>query len=74
MSTRVEALEAEAMRLPAEERARLAERLLASLSEDTAIDDVWATEVERRIAEIESGRGQLSPAADVISRARTSVK
>jgi putative addiction module component (TIGR02574 family) len=74
MSTRVEALEAEAMKLPAEERARLAERLLASLSEDAAIDDVWAAEVERRIAEIESGRGQVMPAADAISRARASVK
>jgi putative addiction module component (TIGR02574 family) len=74
MSTRVEAIEAEAMRLPAEERVRLAERLLASLSEDTAIDDVWAKEVERRIAEIECGRGQVVPAADAISRARASVK
>lgn len=74
MSTRVEALEAEAMKLSAEERARLADRLLASLSEDAAIDDVWAAEVERRIAEIESGRGQVIPAADAISRARASVK
>ena len=57
------------MKLSAEERAGLADRLLASLSEDASIEDVWAAEVERRIAEIESGRGKVFPAADAISRA-----
>ena len=36
---RVEVLEAEAMKLTAEERAHLADRLIASLSEDTAIEE-----------------------------------
>lgn len=55
MSSTVESVEAEAMRLSAEERARLVERLIASLDVDPEIEEAWAAEVERRNAEIESG-------------------
>ena len=74
MSTQVEVLEAEAMKLTAEERARLADRLIASLSEDAEIEEAWAAEVERRIAEIEAGRASVVPAADAIARARDALK
>jgi putative addiction module component (TIGR02574 family) len=74
VSTRIELLEAEAMQLDPEERARLADRLLASLSEDGAVEQTWAVEVERRIAEVEAGRAQVVPAADAISRARAALK
>ena len=47
MSSQVEVLEADAMKLTAEERARLADRLIASLSEDGQIEEAWAVEVER---------------------------
>jgi putative addiction module component (TIGR02574 family) len=70
MSTHFEVLEAEALKLTAEERARLADRLIASLSEDAEIEDAWAVEVERRIAGIEAGRAKMIPAAEAISRAR----
>ncbi len=70
MSVDFSALEAEALKLSAEERARLADRLLASLSEDEEGDEAWAVEVERRIAEIEVGRATLIPAAEAIARAR----
>ena len=47
----------EALRLSAQDRAALAEALLASLDED--VDDdaeaAWRSEVERRIAELDSG-------------------
>jgi hypothetical protein len=59
MASQVEALEAEAMKLTAEERARLADRLLASLSDD---------------AEIEAGRAPLIPAAEAIARTRDALK
>lgn len=72
--TQLEILEAEALKLSAEERARLADRLLASLFEDPEIEEAWAAEVDRRIAEIESGRAQLIPAADAIARARLALK
>lgn len=74
MSSQVDILEAEAMKLSAEERARLADRLIASLSEDAAIEESWAAEVERRIAEIETGRAPVVPAAEAIARARDALK
>jgi putative addiction module component (TIGR02574 family) len=74
MSSQVEVLEAEAMKLTAEERARLADRLIASLSEDAEIEEAWAAEVERRIAEIEAGRAPVVPAAEAIARARDALK
>ncbi len=74
MSNQVEALEAEAMKLSPEERARLADRLIASLSEDAEIEAAWAIEVERRIAEIEAGRAPVVPAAEAIARARDALK
>ena len=74
MSSQVEVLEAEAMKLTAEERARLADRLIASLSEDAQIQEAWAVEVERRIAEIEAGRAPVVPAAEAIARARDALK
>ncbi|MCC7487189.1 MAG: addiction module protein [Burkholderiales bacterium] len=69
MASRLEALEAEAMDLPPEERVKLADRLLASVFGDNDIEEAWASEVERRVAEIEVGRIQMVPAADAIARA-----
>lgn len=59
MSSTLEALEAEALRLSAAERARLVERLIASLDIDPELEEAWAAEVERRNAEIESGAVDL---------------
>lgn len=67
-------LEAEAMKLTPEQRARLADRLIANLFEDTEIEEAWAVEIERRIAEIEAGRAAVFPAADAIARARDALK
>jgi putative addiction module component (TIGR02574 family) len=74
MSNQVDVVETEAMKLTPEERARLADRLIASLSDDTAIEEAWAVEVERRIAEIEAGRAPVIPAAEAIARARDALK
>lgn len=74
MSSQLETIEAQAQRLTAEERAQLADRLLASLFEDHEDEEPWAVEVERRIVEIEGGRFKLIPAADAIARARAAIK
>jgi len=74
MSSQLETLEADAMKLTAEERAQLADRLIASLFEDAGIEDAWESEVERRIEEIEAGRSKLIPASEAIARARTALK
>ena len=74
MSTQIDVLEAEAMKLSAEERARLADRLIASLSADAGVEEAWAIEVERRIAEIEAGRAPVISAVDAVARARDALR
>jgi putative addiction module component (TIGR02574 family) len=74
MSNRFEAVAEQALKLSAEERAALADRLLASLFENADVEEAWAVEIERRIAEIEGGRAKLVPAAEAIARARAAIK
>ena len=74
MSSQLEIVEAQALKLSPEERAQLADRLVTSLFKDQEIEDAWAAELERRIEEIESGRATLIPAADSIARARAAIK
>jgi putative addiction module component (TIGR02574 family) len=74
METQLEILEAQALKLTTSERAHLAERLIASLDEDGEIEEAWAAEVERRIAEIEGGHVQMITAEEAIARARESLK
>jgi putative addiction module component (TIGR02574 family) len=62
MST--EQIERELLRLPASERARLAERLIASLDEDAEVDRAWVEEVRRRDEELDSGAVQALPLED----------
>ena len=74
MANRLETLEAEAIDLPTEDRVKLADKLIASVFGDKDIEEAWASEVERRIAEIEAGRAPMVPAADAIARARAAIK
>ena len=57
MSTNVDTILGTALTLPPDERAWLAEELIASLDQhrDPEIEAAWAGEIERRIAEVESG-------------------
>jgi putative addiction module component (TIGR02574 family) len=73
MSSQLDVVEAQALTLTAEERMRLADRLLASIFEDHSIDSAWAVEIERRIEDIESGRVSLIPAVESIARARAAI-
>ena len=70
MPTSLTSLEAEALMLSPEDRAVLADHLLASLTTEREVEEAWAVEVERRIAEIESGRMSLAPVEQAIARAR----
>ena len=70
MSTQFARLEAEGLKLSPEERALLADHLLASLGAQAEVEEAWAAEVERRLAEVESGRATLVPAEQAIRRAR----
>ena len=62
-----ERLEVEARSLPREERARLAEALLASLEEEAEIERAWREEIGRRAAELDSGAVQGVPAEEVFA-------
>lgn len=74
METQLERLEHEALKLPPGERAALAQRLLASLDVDADIEEAWAAEVERRIADVESGAVQVIPMAEALAQVRSSLK
>ncbi len=62
----------QAMLLPAEEKARLAEKLLESLAgpEQEPIDTAWAEEAEARIDAFEAGKETARPARDAIAEIR----
>lgn len=57
MRMTVEQIAAEALALPSEARALLADRLVESLdpAEDGCIRDLWLQEANRRVAEVRSG-------------------
>ncbi len=67
MAPILEAVEAAALQLSPAERARLVERLIASLDTDPAVEQAWAAEVERRNAEIESGDVSLLPGPETLA-------
>jgi putative addiction module component (TIGR02574 family) len=75
MSLPLERLEAEALELPARERAQLAHRLIASLDEATddpaEVERAWEEEIRRRLAELEAGTAELIPAEQVFAELRT---
>jgi putative addiction module component (TIGR02574 family) len=63
-------VEAEALKLPSHERARLAEVLIASLDEEDDVARAWADEAERRYDELRTGAVQAVPADEVFARIR----
>ncbi|MDZ7780364.1 MAG: addiction module protein [Gemmatimonadota bacterium] len=63
-------IEQELLQLPTAERARLAERLIASLDEDAEIEAAWIAEVRRRDQEIQSGAVETIPLEDALTSIR----
>ena len=74
MGIQLETLEAEALKLSSGERAAFAQLLLASFDEDAEIEDAWAAEVERRIAEVQSGAVQVVPIAEALAQVRATLR
>ena len=74
MSSSIETIEAEALRLSPTDRARLVERLIASLDVDPEIEEAWATEVERRNCEVESGTVSLVSGPEAIAKLKALFK
>jgi len=76
MSNALKKMEDEALKLPARSKARLAQRLIASLEKvvDPEAESEWFTEVERRSAELAGGKVKGIPANKVLKKARTALR
>jgi putative addiction module component (TIGR02574 family) len=74
----IEAVLEQALRLSAEERTELVERLLDSLDEAAPADPdqeaAWTAVLDRRLQEIREGRVETIAAADVIAQARAAAR
>lgn len=71
MSTTLEALQAEVLRLSPKDRARLLDRLIASLDADTEVEAAWDAVAAAREAEITTGTVQPVPLDAALSRLET---
>jgi len=71
-------IEDDALRLPPEDRARLAVDLLASLEETVEspaeIEKLWLIEAQRRFHELRDGVVQGIPAQEVFARLRAKLR
>ena len=69
--TTTEAVLADALALPTEERARLASRLLDSLDEqhDPDADALWGAEIARRVQQVHAGTAVTMSAEECVRQA-----
>jgi len=70
MPKSLEAVAAEALQLTTEQRADLAERLLASIEPPLPLHPEWEAEIARRIANLDSGRTKAIPGEEVFAKVR----
>jgi len=69
MTTTAEALSAQAVKLPPEERMEVVERILDSLDEpDAALDALWAKEADDRLAAYRRGEVRAVALSEVIAK------
>ena len=71
----IDQIEREALALPSEERARLADRLVESLTaaEVNRIDELWTAEAKRRRDEVRQGRVKTISGPERLARVRRSL-
>jgi hypothetical protein len=74
MPMTIDQIEKEALGLPSEARALLADRLVESLeaAEANHLDKLWVTEAERRRDGVRQGRIQTVPGPEGLARVRRS--
>ena len=70
MTTRLEVLEAEALKLAPADRSHLLERLIASLDADPEVEQAWEQEADRREAQLESGFAIEASGQEAVKRLR----
>jgi len=76
MSPELDVCETQALRLLPQERAALAEHLIASLDslDDSENERLWIEEADRRYQEYKRGNISARSAEDVLRDARTAIK
>jgi putative addiction module component (TIGR02574 family) len=76
MTTQALAIEKQARKLPAEERERLAERLLAQMEDEplTAVDEAWVAEAERRFSAWKRKRTKALTATKAVADIRKELR
>lgn len=75
MANLIDELSSKARTLPAADRVRLAEELLATVHEsDDEIEAAWDEEIRLRIADIDAGTAKLIPAEEVFAEVRRLLK
>lgn len=72
MAMKVEDIAEEALALPSEARALLADRLVESLdpAEDGTIRRLWVSEANRRLQELRSGKVKAVPGPEAVASLR----
>ncbi len=72
MDTQAEQILQTALALPPDDRVEIAESLLQSLDDETAveIEAAWADEIKRRIESIDKGEARMIPAEEVMREMR----
>ena len=68
MPSTLEALQAEVLRLSPADRARLLDRLIASLDADSDVEAAWDQVADAREKELEAGGVQAIPVELVVAR------
>jgi len=74
MTPTFDALAAQALALPPDQRFELAQRLWASVEKPAENDEALFAEIERREAEIASGKAKLIPYEQAMREIRDSLK
>ena len=70
MSTSIAALQSQVLDLPAEDRARLLELLIASFEPKTEAQEAWIQEAVRRRDEVRSRKVKMVPGDEALARVR----
>ena len=73
-SVTVKTLEATALQLTSADRARLVDRLIATLDADPEVEEAWAAEVERRQTEVENGTVTLLSGPESLAELKAEFK
>ena len=68
MSSELEVLQAQVLRLSATDRARLLDRLIASLDNDVGAEAAWDVLADQREDSLDSGQVQVTPLEIVVAR------